>query len=637
MTAVLGVFESGGRALRLPDAEGCLGAMRARGDRTCTVRRDRALLGASRFEWEIPLGAPQTEAEANAGDVFVVADATLYYVNDLRRDLRGRGVNAPDGSTAGLIAASYRAWGDECVHHLEGDFAFVLYDEVRRRVLCARDYGGRRSLFYAHLGSTFVVASSIAGVLAHPGCARDLDLAYIGSAAASLLAEDLDTPYRAVKSLRAGARVACRLGQEIQIEVYWQLPTLNERASSTPEEFGRAAEELRELLARAVLERLAPDGPTALCLSGGYDSPALFGAGMMRLGEMGESQRLRAVSMSYPPGDPAREDEFIADIAGRWSAPVHWVHIENVPLVDRLADYAARADEPFLHSFEEFIRSLFAGARDVGARVALLGDGGDQLFAVSTIFMLDLFAQLRWKELAREWQAFGPQGYRAFFTRIIAPVARSAVHFGRPDRSLLMREPPPWIRHDFLHAHGLLDREFERVLRVEPPGRSRASTEMQRAIRHPVMARVQAGWTSFALEAGLEVRAPLLDQRILNFAARRPRGERASKGEVKLLLRRSVRGLLPDHVLTPRKEKTGVLLSYFDRSLRADRTGLIEDAFSHPSLAELGVVDPVRLREEWHEYRGNGGSRKGMQLFYTLQIELWTRARLMPVGSLPIA
>ena len=635
MAAILGIFESSGRQLRESDADGCLRAMSGRGDRTRVLRTDRVLLGVSHFEWEDELATGGAERLARVGEISVAADASLFYTDDLRRDLRARGVDASSASAGQLIAAAYRAWGDDCVHHLEGDFAFVLYDGERQRALYARDFSGRRGLYFAQLEGRLVVASSIAGVLAHPGCARDLDLAYIGSAAASLLAEDLDTPYRAVKSLRAGARVACRLGQEIQIEVYWQFPTLNEQASSTPEDFGHAAEELRELLARAVLERLAPDGPTALCLSGGYDSPALFGAGMMRLGEMGESQRLRAVSMSYPPGDPAREDEFIADIAGRWSAPVHWVHIENVPLVDRLADYAARADEPFLHSFEEFIRSLFAGARDVGARVALLGDGGDQLFAVSTIFMLDLFAQLRWKELAREWQAFGPQGYRAFFTRIIAPVARSAVHFGRPDRSLLMREPPPWIRHDFLHAHGLLDREFERVLSVEPPGRSRASTEMQRAIRHPVMARVQAGWTSFALEAGLEVRAPLLDQRILNFAARRPRGERASKGEVKLLLRRSMRGLLPDHVLTPRKEKTGVLLSYFDRSLRADRTGVIENAFRNPCLAELGILDPARLREEWHKYRSKGGSRIGMQLFYTLQMELWTRARMTPGGTSP--
>ena len=614
--------------MRESDADGCLRAMRGRGDRTRVHHTDHVLLGASHFEWENELAAGATDRLAWDDEIRVAADASLFYRDDLRRDLRARGVDATGPSAAQLIAAAYRAWGDDCVHHFEGDFAFVLYDGARKRTLFARDFSGRRGLYFAHFGSTLVVGSSIAGVLAHPGCARDLDLVYLGAAAASLHAEDLDTPYRAVKSLRAGARAACRLGQEPQIDMYWQFPTLNEGTSGTAEEFERAAEELRELLARAVLERLAPIGPTALCLSGGHDSPALFGAGMMRLRQMGESERLRAVSMSYPVGDPAREDEFITDIAGKWSAPVHWVHIDNVPLVDRLADYAARADEPFLHSFEEFVRALFAGARDLGARVALLGDGGDQLFAVSTIFMLDLFAQLRWKELAREWQAFGPQGYRAFFTRVVAPVARSAARFGRPDRRLLIRPPPPWIRRDFLRTHGLLQHEFQGARRVEPPGLSRATTETRRSLFHPVIARVQAAWTSFALESGLEVRAPLLDQRILNFAARRPRSERASMGEVKRLLRWSMRGLLPDHVLTPRKEKTGVLLAYFDRSLRADRTGLIEEAFGSPRLAELGIVDPVRLREEWHEYRSKGGTRRGMQLFFTLQMELWTRARL---------
>jgi asparagine synthase (glutamine-hydrolysing) len=603
--------------------------MRDRGDRRQVVAVDRALLGATSFAWELDLAA--ADRVVRDGAIVVSADATLYYVEDLRRALRDKGVVTGGTSPGHLIAGAYRAWGDDCVHHIEGDFAFVLYDQARQRVLCARDFSGRRGLYFANLDGVFVVASAVAGVLAHSGCSNDFNLDFLGAAAAFLFAQETDTPYRAIQTLRAGARIAGELGRPLHDELFWEFPPLNER-DMTSVKFDEGAEELRALLADAVQERMAPTGPTALWMSGGHDSPALFGAGQMRLSETNDQDRMRLVSMSYPPGDPGREDEFITEIADRWKAPVHWLHIADVPMMDHLTEYAARADVPFVHAFEAFMRALMAGARDVGARVALMGDGGDQLFAVSTVFMLDLFAALRWSELSREWQAFGPQGHRAFFKRIVAPVLRSAARLGRPDTRTLVHQAPPWIRPDFLRAHRLVERELEGELQLRPRGLSRASTETVRSVRYPMQTKVSAAYSTFALESGIELRVPLLDERIVRFAARRPRSERASNGEVKRLLRRSMQGLLPDRVLAPRKEKTGVLGGYFERSLKSGGGGMVAEAFADPILAQIGIVDANSLREEWHRFCSKGGQGKGFKLFITLQIELWLRSRLAPVS-----
>jgi asparagine synthase (glutamine-hydrolysing) len=634
MTAVLGIFESKSGALRADEGEKCLHAMQGRGDRRQVVHVERALLGATHFAWELDLAA--ADRVVRDGDIVVSADATLYYVEDLRRALGENGVVAAGTSPGYLIAGAYRAWGDDCVHHIEGDFAFVLYDQARQRVLCARDFSGRRGLYFANLDGVFVVASAVAGVLAHSGCSNEFNLDFLGAAAAFLFAQETDTPYRAIKMLRAGARVAGELGRPLHDESFWDFPPLNERETGSARDFGDAAEELRVLLADAVQERMAPTGPTALWMSGGHDSPALFGAGQMRLSEANERDRMRLVSMSYPPGDPGREDEFITEIADRWKAPVHWLHIADVPMMDHLTEYAARADVPFVHAFEAFMRALMAGARDVGARVALMGDGGDQLFAVSTVFMLDLFAELRWSELSREWRAFGPQGYRAFFKRVVRPVVRSAARFGRPDTRTLVHQAPPWIRPDFLRAHRLVERELEGELQLRPPGLSRASTETVRSVRYPMQTKVSAAYSTFALESGIEIRVPLLDERIVRFAARRPRSDRASNGEVKRLLRRSMQGLLPESVLAPRKEKTGVLGGYFERSLKSGG-GLVAEAFADPILAQIGIVDAHCLQEEWHRFCSEGGQGKGFKLFITLQIELWLRSRLTPVSRSGVA
>jgi asparagine synthase (glutamine-hydrolysing) len=124
----------------------------------------------------------------------------------------------------------------------------------------------------------------------------------------------------------------------------------------------------------------------------------------------------------------------------------------------------------------------------------------------------------------------------------------------------------------------------------------------------------------------VELRAPLLDRRIVEFALRRPRNERASGGAVKHLLRRTARDLLPPSVLAPRTAKTGVLTDYFARSFRADPNDLVTDVFSRSILAERGIVDGAAMQQAWREYktRGVGG---GGHLFVAFQTELWLDAR----------
>jgi asparagine synthase (glutamine-hydrolysing) len=129
-----------------------------------------------------------------------------------------------------------------------------------------------------------------------------------------------------------------------------------------------------------------------------------------------------------------------------------------------------------------------------------------------------------------------------------------------------------------------------------------------------------------ALEQGVELRAPLLDQRVVRFALRRPRRERASAGAVKHLLRQSARTLLPASVLAPRAAKTGVLTGYFARSFRGDPDGVVTDAFSQSILADRGIVDAAALQHAWREYKSGGGGGSAY-LFVAFLTEMWLRAR----------
>jgi asparagine synthase (glutamine-hydrolysing) len=630
MSAVLGVFASSGKRPEEQSARRMLLQMAPRGSDSAAVVTDAsALLGAAREGWELTRGFSGAVLVVQDADLLIAADASLYYCEDLRRNLIARGVHPSGDTPSHLILAAYRAWGERCVDYLEGDWAFALWDGTEHRVFCSRDIVGSRPLYYAQIGDSLVVASTISGILGYPGCPHDLNLVAVADAASGLFASGYDTCYQAIQQLPAGCNLQWKDGV-LRISRYWS-PAANEPESRLP--FDQAAEELRELLCGAVAARLDPQGPTSIWLSGGFDSTAVFAAGEEVLKERGEGSHLQAVSVSYPPGDPGREDELIQLVVDHWGTSTTWIDIDDIPLFDKPQQRAASRDEPFAHGFEMFNRRLAETSRDLGARVAFTGVGGDPLFALSPVFLADLLRGGQWIELAREWKLRSKRGrhYRQFFRWAVQPLlteamlrAATILRRGRPLRGYLERPVAPWMNADFARRHGLAQRERDNM---PARGRRRAAEyELYWYFTYPYMSRIYSLVCAHGLESGIELRSPLLDRRVIEFARRRPRWERSSRGENKRLLRRAMQGLLPAEFLAPRRARTGLSSAYFERSLRNVYGNMLLDTFKEPLLGKLGIVDPVLLHErcENHVRRGGAGVTE-VQLFFAFQTELWLR------------
>jgi asparagine synthase (glutamine-hydrolysing) len=630
MSGFVAIIDPSKRLLAEASVARMLGALGSRGDRSEVKRDGECVLAVTRFEWELADEFSGSALLVTDGDVSVAADASVYYRDDLVRAVRAVGVNPSGSSAAHLIAAAYRAWGTECTKYLEGDFAFVVYDHVRRRTFAARDFMGRRPLYYAEIGDALLVSSSVSALIAHPACPSELDDVALGELVCVSLAGPSLTPYSAVHTIPPATSLLRNATGPARTQQYWRL-AVNDHTHL--ESFDAASEQLGELLSAAIIQRRSSAGPTTIWLSGGYDSPVMFGVGNAALDRLG-LDRLAPVSFSYPVGDAGREDELIADIANFWATQPTWLSIDDVPLLAHAAANAARSDIPFQHAFETWLRALLGATSRAGSRVALHGDGGDQLFAVSTVFLRDLFGTLRWRELRREWRAFGGGGARALWNSIVRPVVaeRSRAARGKVGPTLSL---PDWINAEFVATHALDRRQADAEAALAAGGGGEAATETRRSLGNPIVPRVAAGFSALGLEYGVELRAPLLDRRIVEFAMRRPRHERASAGAVKHLLRHSARDFLPASVLAPRKAKTGVLTDYFRRSFRADPNGLVSDVFTRSILGQRGIVDGAAMQQAWHEYKTrNVGS--GGHLFVAFQTELWLRARVPNAVITPV-
>jgi asparagine synthase (glutamine-hydrolysing) len=636
MSAILAVIGDPGTLPADPEIRRMLDAMASRGTELVAVHREAdAVLAAGAFRWESASRGGTSAPLFTTDELVVVADATLYHTDELAARLREAGFPPAGPGACQLIAAAYRAWGSDLTDALEGDYAFLIWDRRRRILIGERDFVGSRPLHHASAGGALVAASSLGAVLAMPGVPSDLNLPALALTLSFQAVPERETVYRAVRVLPAGHRLEVAENRSVPTASrVWRTPRF--LAEARPRiAFNEAAEELRRLLFAATEERLGLDAPTSITLSGGWDSPAVYAAAHAVSRRNGSRAAVVPISISFPDGDSGREDETIALITGRYGQEPQWLDICEIPLFEpRFEEDAAAADDPFSHVFSGFNRAPARIAAGLGARTVLNGAGGDHLFHAERGYLSDLLRSGRILRFGRELAAEGmvQRGELAEWVvrPLLSPSIRRAIgkwRGGATPLGYLQRSLPPWLDPEFVERNELRAR-VDREVPARPRSCGAEEYEHRWMFEHPFYARTLAAVHAIGLQEGVEQRSPLLDRRIVEFAATRPRAERRSRRETKRLLRASMSGLLPDAVLAPREARTGTMVSYFHGSMATSFGPRALPWLREPLLAELGIVDRDRLHRSCSEAERGMVGPYGGALVMTLRMEIWLRARL---------
>jgi hypothetical protein len=246
------------------------------------------------------------------------------------------------------------------------------------------------------------------------------------------------------------------------------------------------------------------------------------------------------------------------------------------------------------------------------------------------VYLADLFASGRWIELQRDWSHRGDRGFRSFFRTAIQPALPQALlgtamvlRGGRRLHHYIERWTPTWFLPEFLNQSQLVERDRAYLPRATG---SRADAETAWYWKSAFFHRAFAHLSGFALVEGVELRSPLADRRIVEFGLRRPREERASGVETKRLLRAAVKGLLPDHVLAPRRWRTGTTNGFSHREMSRRFPKLLEELQQQPmELERLGLIDPDQLTRAAGTYRRRDQAALRVALYYTYHTERWLR------------
>ena len=507
---------------------------------------DRVFLGFRRLIVLDPATGRQPMTCPEHGLV-VVFNGEIYNHTALRRELEAMGCRfRSDHSDTEVLLHGYAVWGEDLPSHLDGMFAFAIWDKTRRRVFCARDRFGEKPFYYAATPNLFAFGSEITALHAHANLSDGPDPAAVQKFFAYGYVPAPRTIYRHVKKLEPGATLTYDLDtQDIRSARYWRF-AVEAEGDAPASRIPALAEELRALLTSAVSRRMEADVPLGVFLSGGIDSTIILALAAQARGAAGID------SFTIGFREPSYDETAFARAAASAIGSRH--HERLVDLDQARAELPAllsSLDEPFADPSILPTHLLARFARE-HVTVALSGDGSDELFAG-----YDPFSALAPAALYRGLMP-GPlhRLVRALAEKL--PRDNRNMSFEFRLRRLLrgVSHPPALWNPVWL---GLLAPEdfaacFENPLPPEVLFEEAIQAWTQSASRDPVD-RTLEFYTNFylpemilakadraSMRASLESRAPFLDRDLVAFCQRLPHGYKIRGGQRKFLLKEAVRG-----------------------------------------------------------------------------------------------
>jgi asparagine synthase (glutamine-hydrolysing) len=521
------------------------------------------------------------------GRVSVVQNGEIYNFTELRAALEAKGHQFRSRSDTEVIVHAYEEYGEDCVDHLHGMFAFAVWDEPRRRLLLARDRLGKKPLVYAERDGRLTFASELGALLIDDGIAQDLDLDALDAYLTYLAVPAPFTIYRGARKLPPGHVLVYEDGR-MRVRRYWDL-AFTPKFTGTEAE---ASERLVALLEDAVRRRLVAEVPLGALLSGGVDSSVITSL-MARLID----RPVKTFSIGFD--EPEYNELPAARVAARAFACEHHEFVVKPQAAEVLPKLLAHFGEPFADSSAVPTYYLAQLTRE-HVTVALSGDGGDELFAGYGRHLANGMAQ-RARRMPRPLLAAA-----AGLARVAVPASAPAHSFpARAQRFLLATDLAPaaryeqWVGHFTGEPRARLyaDGFGRRGDLIAPLFSAHAGLDgvdsilaVDTAFYLPTDLLVKMDIMSMA--NSLEVRSPFLDHRVVEFAARLPSRFKLSGTTHKYLVKRAFAGVVPSANLTGVKRGFAVPIGQW---FRAGLRDFLLDHLRSRAFTERGIFDATAV------------------------------------------
>jgi asparagine synthase (glutamine-hydrolysing) len=548
------------------------------------------------------------------GTVWVVFNGEIYNFQHLRQELIARGHRFATNSDTETLVHLYEQEGAGGLERLRGMFAFAIWDSRKRRLLLARDRFGKKPLYYALLPEGLYFASELSS-LVEAGIPLDVDREGLRFYFQFNYIPDPYTAFRAVRKLPAGSWLECEHGRTIRQGRYWRLPApAAEPPPGLTEE--DACRRLREKFDEAVRIRMIADVPLGAFLSGGIDSSSVVASMALQSPEPVKTFSIGFEETAY------NELNYASMVARQYGTEHHEILVkpDSVSLLERMVRHCG---EPFgdPSAIPTFIVSEFA-ARSV--KVALSGDGGDELFtgyesfaAVERLRIFDRVPHLGRRVLSRVAALLPYSAYGKNYLRMISRPTALERYFAYNYAPYFMREQllqPDWMLpadSGFLAralADCFLDETHDTLAQA-------CYFEATANLTGDMLVKVDR----MSMAASLEVRSPLLDHELAEFAATLPHRWKLRDGKGKRIFLKALGDRLPPALLTRGKMGFGVPIDHW---FRGPLRSMLFDHLTSRQFLDRGIVSPEFVKNLLEEHF-NGRRNNQAWLWSLLVLELW--------------
>lgn len=549
------------------------------------------------------------------GELFIVFNGEIYNYSDLRLELKEKGHLFRSQSDTEVILAAYNEWGTDCLSHLNGMLAFALYDCRRRQLFLARDRAGEKPLFYSLTNGSLRFASELKALMADPALSRRIDPEALDCYLSMGFVPGDRCILKGVNKLPPAHAVVFDLNNgQTRLWRYWQLPKVDDTVATEKVDEGALLAELEALMEDAVRRQLVADVPVGILLSGGVDS-SLVTAMALRT-----KPRVKTFTVRFPGYDEYDETEHARLIARHFGTE----HIEleaEASTVELMPLLARQFDEPIVDSsmIPTYMVSKLVRQH---CTVALGGDGGDELFGGYSHYNHLLWMQrnMGWipagvnLALSRTAETLLPIGFKgrnwlqSMDVNLQKGLPLIASHFDHSTRQRLIATPVGHISN--------AERIREQRIPLTNDLLQRATRmDFENYLPEDILVKVDRA----SMINSLEVRAPMLDYRLIEFAfGKVPSPLKATTTNRKVLLKKLATRFLPPQFDQQRKQGFSIPLGSWLQS--GSWRSFFQEVLLCPDATPFDRGMIINLFDGQQKGRGNSE-----RLFALVLFELWRR------------
>jgi asparagine synthase (glutamine-hydrolysing) len=570
------------------------------------------------------------------GTVWITYNGEVYNFAELRRDLQSKGHRFASDSDTEVIIHLYEEEGEDCVHLLNGMFAFAICDlrSTKLELFLARDHFGVKPFYYSQQGRKLAFASEVKALLHVPHINAEMDIESLHQYLTFLWVPDPNTMFRGIHKLPAGHCATFRDG-ELKIRQYWDL-SFPRAEANFPRSEADLADELRQRFQRSVEQQMVSDVPIGAFLSAGLDSSSIVA---MMCHSAKQSVRTYTITFprKYRVGENALDDPAVpARLARQLGCENQQILVEP-DVVDLLPRLTWHMDEP---TADPAIIAAYLVCREARkqATVLLSGVGGDELFAGYRKHVAHRWARAYRKlpglvrsgiESSLEvWPSFRGTAMKGSL-RLAKKMARSASldprdGFIRNCTYLDAAQKASLYTTSIQHELGNYDPAVQHNSRFDKVRDADFLNQMLYLDTKIFMTSLNLNYNDkMSMASSVEVRVPFLDRELAEFAAWKIPPNLKLKGflrpTTKHIFRRAMRDVLPSEVLRQPKAGFAAPVDYW---LANDLREMVDDLLSETNIRKRGLFRPKEIRRFVDEHRA-GTHDWSMQIWQFLTLENW--------------